>query len=515
MPKKSILKCLGILSLCAFICVKIYPITYHDQNEDKTCWFDLMLDGKKTGYFSFRQYSEASGSEKFILREEETFMRFKRSLHIITSHTKSWQKMDESGKLINFQYQADQENSSHEIKGNFNYQEGFITITFLRDGNQRIEKIEIIKDALTEYQAMFQLKERGWLKGDSLTYSNFMIEIGSYIKVNMKVVKTQPQELAGESKNLFQVERTIENMPGIRSITWVDSNLIPYKGELIFPDMKYTLKPTSKENAVSMADDTPVSLNLARIPLKNTGEWIFRLELGKIKKTTLFLKLKEGEPFVHDLAGGVQRITNGNLKDGLTLIIETHIPKKIKKMPITGHNELLASFLSPNFYVESNDEKIVQLSEKLKVKNSAWQTAINIKNWVYGNILMTFKTGFGSALQTLNSGEGDCTEHALLTAALCRANGIPTRAAIGYTLSLDSYEMPYYIGHMWNEIFIGGIWIPLDSTSPDFLVDPFRIRLFSTNLETKEIMKTTALISISKNLEISLVALFPNVMKEQ
>jgi hypothetical protein len=57
---------------------------------------------------------------------------------------------------------------------------------------------------------------------------------------------------------------------------------------------------------------------------------------------------------------------------------------------------------------------------------------------------------------------GDCRHHALLTAALCRAAGLPARTAIGL---LYVYNGGPKLGfHMWAEVCVDGQWLGLDST---------------------------------------------------
>jgi transglutaminase-like putative cysteine protease len=59
--------------------------------------------------------------------------------------------------------------------------------------------------------------------------------------------------------------------------------------------------------------------------------------------------------------------------------------------------------------------------------------------------------------------QGDCTEYAMLTAAMCRAEGIPSRTAIGLVYA-DVKSGPVFAFHMWTEVLIKGQWIPLDAT---------------------------------------------------
>lgn len=67
--------------------------------------------------------------------------------------------------------------------------------------------------------------------------------------------------------------------------------------------------------------------------------------------------------------------------------------------------------------------------------------------------------GAASALDTLRTAKGDCTEHAALLCALGRAAGLPTRLVSGIALRADSAGY-----HAWNEVWIGGMWVPVDAT---------------------------------------------------
>jgi transglutaminase-like putative cysteine protease len=64
-----------------------------------------------------------------------------------------------------------------------------------------------------------------------------------------------------------------------------------------------------------------------------------------------------------------------------------------------------------------------------------------------------------TALEILERGEGDCSEHALLFATLCRAVGIPTRRCSGYVCLGDTWGK-----HSWCEIWVGA-WIGVDPTT--------------------------------------------------
>ncbi|MGB9879719.1 MAG: transglutaminase domain-containing protein, partial [Anaerolineae bacterium] len=70
-----------------------------------------------------------------------------------------------------------------------------------------------------------------------------------------------------------------------------------------------------------------------------------------------------------------------------------------------------------------------------------------------------YNQAFLSALDVLKTKEGDCTEHAVLLAALARASSIPSRVAVGLVYHRDAF---YY--HMWTELLIDRCWIGFDAT---------------------------------------------------
>ena len=76
-----------------------------------------------------------------------------------------------------------------------------------------------------------------------------------------------------------------------------------------------------------------------------------------------------------------------------------------------------------------------------------------------------YRNGFDLASQVAQSLEGDCTEHAVLNAALMRANGFPTRVVLGVIIILGE-QGAMAAGHAWNEIFYDDRWQVRDATLP-------------------------------------------------
>jgi len=72
---------------------------------------------------------------------------------------------------------------------------------------------------------------------------------------------------------------------------------------------------------------------------------------------------------------------------------------------------------------------------------------------------------FATASEAAKTGQGDCTEHAVLLAALARARGLPARAAIGMVAMPGSYSAGTitFGYHMWTQIYVNGRWLNFDA----------------------------------------------------
>jgi transglutaminase-like putative cysteine protease len=82
-----------------------------------------------------------------------------------------------------------------------------------------------------------------------------------------------------------------------------------------------------------------------------------------------------------------------------------------------------------------------------------------------------------SALQVLKTMKGDCNEHSILTVAILRALGIPSRVVFGLV-----YDSGSFFYHAWVEAFDGKNWIEFDPTWGLFPADILRIRIGTGNV---------------------------------
>ncbi|HBL52805.1 MAG TPA: hypothetical protein DDZ34_01835 [Syntrophaceae bacterium] len=94
-----------------------------------------------------------------------------------------------------------------------------------------------------------------------------------------------------------------------------------------------------------------------------------------------------------------------------------------------------------------------------------------IVRWVYRNIEKKPVLSVPNALEVLKNKAGDCNEHAVLTAALLRAAGIPAQIEAGLV-----YQNGRFYYHAWNSAYIGA-WVTADAVFNQIPADVTHIRL--------------------------------------
>jgi len=94
--------------------------------------------------------------------------------------------------------------------------------------------------------------------------------------------------------------------------------------------------------------------------------------------------------------------------------------------------------------------------------------ALELAELVHRRItIKTLDTGFGTASEVARTGAGDCTEHAVLLAALLRAEDIPSRVVSGLVYLEEFAGARQVFGyHMWTQALIDDRWLDLDATLP-------------------------------------------------
>jgi transglutaminase-like putative cysteine protease len=193
------------------------------------------------------------------------------------------------------------------------------------------------------------------------------------------------------------------------------------------------------------------------------------------------LYLEGGDPASVFISGPSQQIKSVNPKQAEVTVYAVR-PDSTTGNPDVTDEPPTADDLRPNNLIQSDDPKIKAMAtEAAGNEKDPWKTAVVLERYVHDQVTeKNFSQAFATAAEVAKTREGDCTEHALLLAALARARGIPARVAIGLVYMSDAQAFGY---HMWTEVYASGRWIPVDATLAQGGIGAAHLKLAHSNLK--------------------------------
>lgn len=123
------------------------------------------------------------------------------------------------------------------------------------------------------------------------------------------------------------------------------------------------------------------------------------------------------------------------------------------------------SWLEPTFLIDFDEPVFAGLRTAMKDQNVKPEREA-LAAFVDRFIDKKNPRGWDLASTVATRREGDCTEHAVLTAALARLQGQPARVVVGIALiSRDTHHQAF--GHAWVEMLESGKWVVADAALRD------------------------------------------------
>jgi transglutaminase-like putative cysteine protease len=285
-------------------------------------------------------------------------------------------------------------------------------------------------------------------------------------KTDRLVEKKEGKEIkvVREPATLLRVEMVPDKIPlGERevqlptNVIWLDAKRTVVRQQFEFFGIgQIIFYNTTKEAALKegVAPELLPDLGLSiSIPLKETIDDPYNTTKAVYRIT---LKEKLDKVFAQDAR---QQVVKEKGKSLELVVKSLREPKKVEN-PIEPGKEYLES----NQFIDSDNPRVKATAKKIVgAEEDAWKKSKKLEKWVSDNMKPSTATGFPSASQVCRDLEGDCRQHAILLAGLCRASGIPARTAVGMIYARKKGQSPFFAFHMWTEVCIDGQWLALDA----------------------------------------------------
>lgn len=144
-------------------------------------------------------------------------------------------------------------------------------------------------------------------------------------------------------------------------------------------------------------------------------------------------------------------------------------------------------YLKANTWLEASDSRLLAAAEKATKENDS--PAVKMKKLaVFTRKRLESKpqfSGYATALQAYQSRSGDCTEYAVLLAALGRAAQVPTRVVFGLSYSREKFhgKANAFAPHAWVQAWVDGAWRSFDAAFDGFDAGHIALRVSDGNQE--------------------------------
>jgi transglutaminase-like putative cysteine protease len=127
-----------------------------------------------------------------------------------------------------------------------------------------------------------------------------------------------------------------------------------------------------------------------------------------------------------------------------------------------GEAEPGPEYRESNFYIRSDDADVKKrLKEAIGDEANPRRQLRAIRKWVGDHVKGNYEVAFATADEVARTLEGDCSEMGVLAAAMCRAQGFPSRVCFGLVYDPENKG---FGGHLWTEVWVDGHWETLDPT---------------------------------------------------
>lgn len=305
--------------------------------------------------------------------------------------------------------------------------------------------------------------------------------------------------LSGEQK-LLRIESTVQIADTeIKSVVWTDDRGQALKTEA--PGLRHATYRTTQEVALRPSDDRAFDLGEGTIV-----KVAFPVRSPHATKRVVYrATLTSGDPnksFASSPTQMIRRIDDHTAE----ITVRAIRPETSADESFPAPSPPMDSDLQPNNLIQSDDAEIRKLAQAIAAEETdAAKVATQLEQYVRGFVHnKNFSQAISSAADVVRSREGDCTEHAVLLAALCRARGIPARVAIGLVYYEPKQGFAY---HMWNEVWIGQQWVPLDATLGQGGIGAAHLKVSDSNLSSASpITALLPVVEVMGQLQLEIVA---------
>lgn len=420
--------------------------------EREETWQIIEMLGQRVGYGRNEIGPVEENGRTLVKSDSEVHMLFKRFGQKIAITVLIGTRETLAGDVLSFEYVTQNPPAAPSRVAGV-VADGQLTLTTTVDGKARTSTRAWKPEWKSPTYQDRLLREQPMKSGDERSFEVFLPEFAKVARLDLKAGASEEIKLLeGDDRSLQKVTVRNSLLPGIPMDIWLDDKgrALKTSTSLLGTDMvTYTVSQTEALKSLDGEElDFAVGtlVKVQNIPdAYSAGEILYKVTLPS----------PEAVKALPDALNQQKKNLSGN-------VVELRV--KRERLPETAEiKPVAAEFTAPSKFLQSDDAEVIRHARAAaddatdpveKCRRMEKYVAETLKN-------KNFSTAMASAGEVARTLEGDCTEHAVLLAAMLRAEGIPARVAVGLVYVGKD---PSFGGHMWTEANLNGDWHALDGT---------------------------------------------------
>lgn len=454
------------------------PALADEQTED---WQLITINGARAGHARSVRTVRQEDGRTVVESLTESKMSMARLGQTMEIETRASVVETVDGKVLRFSTRSGMSALPSETHGTV--VDGTLRLRLVSGGSERTSEQPWRPEALMVEGGRLLMLQKGFAAGTKYSFTVWQPELNRFDEARVEVVGPEAIEVGGARVEATKVLSSAKAMPGIVTSSWVDAKGDTLLTEVAVMGMKIRTEKATREVALGQAPapgEAPREGSPAKPPAAAPEVFLGSMPRSSVilprprRVTELVLRLSREEGFHDwDVPEGMELL--GRDARSLRLRVTARPPAAPARLPAPAREDL-APFLRPSVSVQSDDPELVKKArEVVGGETDMLAAGKKLAGWVHAHIANKgYGIGAASAREVFKNKEGDCSEHAVLLAAMLRAAGIPSRVCSGYL-----YVYGAWGGHAWVSAWVGE-WIDLDATIGSQVGDAARIKFSHT-----------------------------------
>ena len=492
----------GFIALLSLLTVVAAPSVALGQTPpDYERWYGIFIRGEKAGHAVMSQVTGEDGNitTSSVMKFEIARSRMSTTMEMVQQHVET-----PEGEMERVEF-AQRLGTGTSVESTYLFEDGKIVKVSRHMGDER----RTARDPF-ELEYMTPVEARSFIVGQidagSEEFRYETLDASSGLRVTQTVTKVVgPERIESYGKPTVALKTISVNSltPGVEMTEWLDEQGVALKMRMKMGAFPFELVAMTKARATAELEGganpelfTPTLVKVDP-PVESPRE---------VTGATLLLKVAEGR-LPDFLDGGIYTFERIDEMTG-RVTIDLDDPE-----PAPGKDISDPRYVKPTTYANTEDTQIIRLAQsamKSVDDTDDLARAEAMRRFVYEFVdTKNLGTGFATASEVCRTGEGDCTEHAVLLAALLRAQRIPSRVVSGLIYA-DGFagEASVFGYHMWTQALVTvegkPAWVDVDAVLPEGQrMDAMHIAISTFDLTEDEMAGAmTPIMSLLGNLSV-------------